>query len=154
MKIEDLGYNAYFKKKKDELGFGDFLVARVIAEFKGLYRIKDGEGEYMAKVTGKRMFEAVSREDYPAVGDWVVMRKADNGLAVIHGILPRVTVIKRIYGDNIQIIATNIDVAFVVESVDRDYNLNRFERYFAIAQNGGAKRQVRPICKGRYCRWE
>jgi ribosome biogenesis GTPase len=53
--------------------------------------------------------------------------------------LPRLTVIKRKYGDRTQIIATNIDTAFVIESVDRDYNLNRFERYFAIAENGGVK---------------
>jgi len=61
--------------------------------------------------------------------------------AVIHGILPRRTMIKRKYSNKneTQIIATNIDVAFVIESVDRDYNLNRFERYFAIATDGGVK---------------
>jgi ribosome biogenesis GTPase / thiamine phosphate phosphatase len=42
----------------------------------------------------------------------------------------------------VQIIATNIDTAFVVESVDRDYNLNRFERYFAIAAEGGVQSAV------------
>jgi len=55
--------------------------------------------------------------------------------------LPRRTIIKRkaIGKNEMQIIATNIDVAFVVESVDGDYNLNRFERYFAIANAGGIK---------------
>lgn len=137
MEIENFGYNSYFETKRHELGFGGFSVARVIAEFKGSYRVKNADGEYAAKVTGKRMFEAVSREDYPAVGDWVVIAPADDDRAVIRGILPRATVIKRKYGDTIQIIAANIDVAFVVESVDRDYNLNRFERYFAIAETGG-----------------
>lgn len=83
------------------------------------------------------MFEASSREDYPAVGDWVAITKTGDDRAVIRGILPRATMIKRRYGDDIQIIAANIDVAFAVESVDRDYNLNRFERYFAIVQSGG-----------------
>lgn len=41
-----------------------------------------------------------------------------------------------------QIIATNIDVAFVIESVDKDYSLNRFERYFAIANDGGIKSAI------------
>jgi ribosome biogenesis GTPase len=93
------------------------------------------------------MFVAESREDFPAVGDWVSIKELDNECAVIYAVLPRKTIIKRKYGDKnkageknaTQIIATNIDVAFVVESIDRDYSLNRFERYFAIARDGGVK---------------
>lgn len=117
----------------------DFLTARVISEFKGAYKVKSENGEYLAKVTGKRMFEAASREDYPAVGDWVEIRDLGDGQATILRILPRSTVIKRQYGGESQVIAANIDTAFVVESVDRDYNLNRFERYFAIARDGGVR---------------
>jgi ribosome biogenesis GTPase len=117
----------------------DFLVARVTSEFKGAYLVKNESGEYLAKVTGKKIFRATYREDYPAVGDWVEIIKLDDKHAIIRNILSRSSVIKRKYRDRIQIIATNIDVAFVVESVDRDYNLNRFERYFAIAKNGGVK---------------
>lgn len=114
-------------------------LARVTAEFKGMYRVKASDGEYYAKVRGKRMFEASSREDFPAVGDYVSVIKLDEDRVVITDILPRETVIKRTYRNRVQIIATNVDVAFVVESVDRDYNLNRFERYFAIAEGGGVK---------------
>lgn len=115
--------------------------ARVITEYKGAYRVKNENGEFLAKVTGKQMFVASSREDYPAVGDWVVIDELSSGQAVIREILPRKTVIKRKYSgkESVQIIATNIDVAFVVESVGRDYNLNRFERYFSIARNGGVE---------------
>ena len=142
MKIKDLGYNSFFEENRNKLERGDFFVARVTAEFKEAYRVKDADGEYLAKIKGKRIFEALSREDYPAVGDWVTITKPDEDHAVIHGILPRLTVIKRKYGDKTQVIATNIDVAFVVESVDRDYNLNRFERYFAIANDGGIKSAI------------
>jgi ribosome biogenesis GTPase len=87
------------------------------------------------------MFTALSREDYPAVGAWVAIIKPDKENAVIQAILPRRSVIKRKYSNKneTQIIATNIDVAFVVQSVGRDYNLNRFERYFAIVCDGGIK---------------
>ena len=139
MKIEGLGYSQYFEQKRKELGLEGFPVARVITEFKEAYRVKNANKEYLAKITGKQMFEASGREDYPAVGDWVAIEAVDNDHAVIRGLLPRLTVIKRKYGDRTQIIATNIDIAFVVESVDRDYNLNRFERYFAIAESGGVK---------------
>lgn len=147
MKLEDLGYDEFFKSKINESDFCDFLPARVIAEHKGLYRVKNGNGEFSAKITGKQIFEAVDREDYPAVGDWVLITKLDSEQAVIEKVLPRQTIIKRRFGDknkqgeknNIQIIATNIDVGFIIESVDRDYSLNRFERYFSILEDGGVK---------------
>lgn len=147
MKIEDLGYGPFFEEQRNRLGFGAFPVARVISEHRGAYGVKTTDGEYLAHVTGNRIFNASSREDYPAIGDWVAITELQGDRAVIRGILPRLTIIKRKHGDRnrdgdkdkIQIIAANIDVAFVVESVDRDYNLNRFERYFAIAENGGVK---------------
>lgn len=147
MELKELGYNSFFETNRTRLGLGDLPVARVIAEHKGAYTVKDTDGEYLARITGKRMFNASSREDYPAVGDWVVIAVVDDDHAVIHSVLPRRTILKRKYGDKdrsgekdkTQVIATNVDIAFVVESVDRDYNLNRFERYFAIARQGGVR---------------
>lgn len=147
MKNEDLGYNAFFESKRVEKGLLDLKVARVISEYKEIYKVKNEEGEYLAKITGKQIFNATEREDYPAVGDWVLVSEADPEQMVIHAVLPRQTILKRKSGDRhrfgskgkIQIIATNIDVAFVVESVDSDYSLNRFERYFAIAKDGGVE---------------
>ena len=147
MSEEDLGYSFFFEAGRRELGLADLPVARVISESRGAYRVKNENGEYLAKITGGQMFRARSREDYPAVGDWVAITELNDGHALIRGILPRRTVIKRRYGDRnkagekdeVQVIAANIDVAFIVESVDRDYSLNRLERYFAIAESGGVK---------------
>jgi ribosome biogenesis GTPase len=116
-------------------------------EYRGAYKIKNPTGEYLAKITGKQMFNASSREDYPVVGDFVAMTDLDGEHATIHNILPRKTILKRQHSDRsriggkneLQIIAANIDVAFIVESIDRDFSLNRFERYFAIAKDGGVK---------------
>lgn len=146
-KNEDFGYNSFFESSRNKLDLGNFSVARVISESRGVYKVKNADGEYLARVTGKQMFKASLREDYPAVGDWVAISEPDGEQAVIRGILERKTIIKRKSGDKnrigekseTQVIATNIDVVFVVESVDRDYNLNRFERYFAIVKNGGAE---------------
>ena len=143
-KIEDFGYDTFFESNRKKLKLDGFSIARVIAEYKGAYRVKNPNSEYLAKITGKQMFSALSREDYPAVGDWVAITELDAERAVIHGVLPRRTMIKRKYSNKneTQIIATNIDVAFIIESVDRDYNLNRFERYFAIAKDGGVKSAI------------
>lgn len=136
LKLEDLGYGDFFESRR---GTDGFPVARIIAEHKEAYRVKNTEGEYLAKITGKQMFNALSREDYPAVGDWAAISDVGDERAVIHRVLPRKTILKRkCSGKNeIQIIATNIDAAFVIESADRDCNLNRLERYFAIIRDGG-----------------
>ena len=141
IKIEDLGYEVFFESNRKKLELGGFSVARVIVEHKGAYRVQNTGGEYLAEITGKQMFNALSREDYPAVGDWVAITELDKERAVIHKVLPRRTTIKRKYSgkNETQIIATNIDVAFVIESVGRDYSLNRFERYFAIVNDGGIR---------------
>lgn len=141
IKLEDLGYDDLFDLKWKSLELTNSLAARVIAEHKEAYKVKNADGEYLAKITGKQMFNATKREDYPAVGDWVAITKLDEERAVIQNILPRKTILQKKYSDkqDIQIIATNIDVAFIIESLDRDYNLNRFERYFVLVNEGGIK---------------
>jgi ribosome biogenesis GTPase len=140
-KIEDLGYDLFFESNRVKLGLDKFQVARVIAEHRGLYKVKNISGEYLAKITGKQLFKSLSKEDYPAVGDWVIILEIGEGNATIKDILPRKTILKRKYSgkDETQVIAVNVDVVFIIESVDRDYNLNRLERYLAIASDGGAK---------------
>jgi ribosome biogenesis GTPase len=144
MQIEELGYDRFFESNWKKLKLEEFSPARVAVEYRGAYKVKNENGEFLAKVTGKQIFNALSREDYPAVGDWVAITELNPEQAVIHKVLPRRTIMKRKYSNKneIQIIATNIDVAFVVESMDRDFNLNRFERYFAIANDGGIKSTI------------
>ena len=136
LKLEDLGYGPFFEYARQ---IDNLPVARVIAEHREAYRVKNTAGEYLAKITGKQIFNATSRQDYPAVGDWVTITDLGEHQAVIGRVLPRKTIIKRKYSgkNQIQIIAANIDVAFIIESVDRDFSLNRFERYIAIARDGG-----------------
>jgi len=140
-KIEDLGWDLFFEANRVKLELDGFLVARVISEHKGAYKVRSADGEYLGKITGKQIWKAFSKEDYPVVGDWVAITKLEEDRAVVHNILPRKTVMKRKQSgkNEIQMIAANIDVAFVVESVDRDFNLNRLERYFAMANEGGIK---------------
>lgn len=136
--IKDLGYDDFFESHRNSLGLTQYPVARVIAEYREIYRVRNAEEEFFAKVTGKHMFTAESREDYPAVGDWVAIEEFPEKKAMIRGILPRKTILKKKYSNKQenQIIAANIDTAFIVESMDRDYNLNRFERFFVLAIEG------------------
>ena len=149
LKNEDLGYDEFFESKRKGFGLDGFDVARVASENRGSYEVVNRNGRFLAQITGKQMFDALSREDYPAVGDWVLITKLDYDQAVINAILPRKTLIQRKHGDkdkvgnktDVQIIGTNIDFAFIVESVGKDYNLNRFERYFNIIED----KNIEPI---------
>jgi len=142
MKLPDLGYNETLEKFRIENNLLNFEVGRVIAEHKERYIIRTENGEFDAEITGNMRFTAKSREDFPAVGDWVSLILYDGDLAIIHQVLPRYSTIKRQaigqFGE-VQIIATNIDFAFLVQAVDRDFNINRLERYLTICNTSGVK---------------
>ncbi len=135
MTLEDLGYNASlenYRKAQKRCSFG---VGRVISEHKERYIVKTDKGEFDAEIIGNLRFSAKNRSDFPAIGDWVSISEYDQDKTLIHAIFPRKTVIERQavgkFGEK-QIIATNVDYAFVVQSVDRDFNVNRIERYLTI----------------------
>jgi ribosome biogenesis GTPase len=144
MTLADLGYNDQFEKFRIEHQLNSFEVGRVISEHRERYIVKTLKGEFEAVIIGNMRFTAKSREDFPAVGDWVSLTTYDADFAIIHHILPRFSVIKRQavgqFGA-IQIIATNIDVAFIVQAADRDFNINRLERYLTICNSS----KVKPI---------
>ncbi len=142
MTLEDLGYNDVLEKFRMEQNLEDFEPGRVISEHKERYIVKTGKGEYEAEITGNMRFTANGREDYPAVGDWVAITVYDAGSAVIHRIFPRKTVIERKavakFGEK-QIIAANLDHAFIMQSADRDFNINRIDRYLTICHSAGVE---------------
>ena len=144
MILEDLGYNDELEKFRIDNNLISFDTGRVIAEHKERYIVRTQKGEFEAEITGNMRFTAESREDFPAAGDWVALTIYESGLAIIHKVLPRFSIIKRQavgqFGE-IQIIATNIDYAFLVQAVDRDFNINRLERYLTICNSS----RVSPI---------
>jgi ribosome biogenesis GTPase len=144
MRLADLGYNAKLEKFRKDNQLDSFDIGRVFAEHRERYVIQTANGEFEAEITGNMRFSAKSREDFPAVGDWVALSTFDKDFAIIHKILPRFSTIKRQavgqFGE-IQIIATNIDYAFLVQAADRDFNINRLERYLTICYSA----KVSPI---------
>lgn len=108
--------------------------ARVIAHYRGKYRVRSSQQEFWVEITGKMIHTAQSPTDYPVVGDWVMISELDDDNAIIHEILPRQSMLQRkaVGKDSAQVIASNIDVAFIIQAVDRDFNLNRFERYLSL----------------------
>ena len=95
MKLEDLGYNSNFDKLGIDNKLNEFEIGRVITEHKERYVVRTTKGEFDAEVTGNMRYSAKSREDFPAVGDWVALTTYESDFAIIHQILPRYSTIKR-----------------------------------------------------------
>lgn len=141
MKIEKTDLKEAHAERVDASPGDTRVLARVIAVDRGHYLVANGNREVTAEITGRRMFSAESPLDFPAVGDWVQVQLVDQGTrAIIHDICQRTTVLRRkTAGKEIshQLIAANIDTAFIVQSLGTDYNLRRLERYLVMVYEGG-----------------
>lgn len=144
MTFQDLGYTDKFEQYRKEHELDAFAIGRVILEHKDRYVVKTPTQEFDAELIGNLRFTAESRYDLPAVGDWVAYKEYDQDKALIHAVLPRQSCIERKAvgkSGQVQLIATNIDFGLIVQAVDRDFNLNRLERYLTICNASG----VQPI---------
>jgi ribosome biogenesis GTPase len=119
------------------------IPGRITVQHRDGYLVVTDQGELRGKISGRLLHEA-EEGGYPAVGDWVALalNEADGG-ATIHAVLPRRTAfVRRAATDSsqgLQVIAANIDVAFVVTSLNADLNARRIERYLAAAWQSGAR---------------
>ncbi|MCI5105874.1 MAG: GTPase RsgA, partial [Pseudomonadales bacterium] len=72
------------------------------------------------------------------VGDWLLLN-ADDGL---HRVLERKSCFRRRAAGpeaREQLMAANVDTAFILSSLNYDFNLNRIERYLALVHEAGAE---------------
>ncbi len=139
--LKKYGFTPFFEREAAECG--DLRPARITEQHRELYRVVGEEGEGLAAVSGRFAYEARGETDYPAVGDWVLVDRIDpdEGNGVIHRVLPRRSAFERKAAGTaraLQILAANIDVAFLCMSLNADFNLRRLERYLAVAWGGGA----------------
>jgi len=122
-----------------------YEIARVIAVHKDSYTVSNGEVDVLAELLGKIIFSASSPVDYPAVGDWVLANFYDeNSFGIIHKVLSRKSLLKRKASGkkvDFQLIAANIDVAFIVQSLNDNFNLRRLERYLVMVNESN----IQPI---------
>ena len=116
--------------------------ARIMAEDRGSYLVRSAAGERRAAITGRFRHEAGADPSvYPAVGDWVAIDGGPDD-AAIHAVLARRTAIVRQAPGRkteAQVVGANVDVVFIVVSLNLDLNLRRLERYLAVAWESGAE---------------
>jgi ribosome biogenesis GTPase / thiamine phosphate phosphatase len=144
MDLRDIGWNERLEESFLEFGKQGLIPARITSEECRIYEACGKEGQFTAVVSGRMMFAASERDEYPAVGDWVcVQHIVSENKGIIQAILPRRTVLSRKVAGGVtseQIIAVNVDTAFIVNALegDRGFNLRRIERYLVLARRSGA----------------
>ncbi len=145
MELRELGFDQWFEVYSNELRQEGCGFARISAVDRGSYLINNGAREVPAELTGKLSYQIESSIDLPCVGDWVTAYYYNNDTAaIIHLVFPRKTFLRRkTAGENVdyQMIAANIDAAFIVQSCHFDFNPRRLERYLVMAADG----HVEPI---------
>lgn len=120
--------------------FPEFELGRVVAQYKGMYKIALESGEKLAELSGKLRYEIDDSLKLPLVGDYVMISK-NEGNVTINKILSRKSIFFRSSNekkDSKQGIVTNVDTIFICMSLNENYSLNRLERYLSIAWDSGA----------------
>lgn len=118
--------------------------ARVIVEERGVVRVATAAGDGVATLAGRLRHDADLDPEVllPAVGDWVAVAGSPAEGPVVQAVLARSSaIVRRAPSDHArptQVLAANVDVAFLVTSINRDFSLRRLERYLAVAWESGA----------------
>jgi len=140
-KLNSVGFNDSVEINIDTENLEGHEIARVVSVHKDSFMVTNGEDDVFAEITGKLMYSVNSSVDLPTTGDWVYVDFYDNcSHAIIHGVVQRKSIIKRKSSGkkvDFQLIAANIDAAFVVQSLDYNFNIGRLERYLVMIHEGG-----------------
>jgi ribosome biogenesis GTPase len=135
-KLESIGYGDWFRSQVDGDMTAAHEVARVISVHKDSCVVTKGYGDAFGELSGNLFYTAQSSTELPTTGDWVYADFYDgDSHAIIHGVVPRKTLLKRkTAGKSVdfQLIAANIDVAFIMQSLDYNLNFRRLERYLVM----------------------
>ncbi|WP_159351444.1 ribosome small subunit-dependent GTPase A [Roseomonas harenae] len=151
--IEQYGWSDALRLAFEPHARAGYLPGRIIIQQREAHLVVTDGGNLSARLSGRLRHEA-REAGHPAAGDWVALSaNAGEGTATIHAVLPRRTAFVRRAADSVQtlqVIAANIDVVFVVTSMNADLNPRRLERFLAAAWQSGA-RPVVVLTKADLC---
>ncbi len=140
MELTALGFDDFFEQHSADLLQPGYTMARVTAVDRGGFLVRNQDAEIYAELAGKFRFAAKAAIHLPCVGDWVCVQcHGSGGPAMVHGVVPRKTFLcRKTPGKTVdfQMIASNIDVAFIVQACGFDFNLARLDRYLVMANEG------------------
>lgn len=141
MDLDLMGWDTFHAEHFQPFEAEGYAVGRVTTEYRHLYQVLSKHGELLAEVSGRMRYASPDADGHPAVGDWVVLTVREEARAIIHAVLPRRSKFSRkVAGRQFteQVVAANIDTVFLVNALNRDFNLRRMERYLTLAWESGA----------------
>jgi ribosome biogenesis GTPase len=144
---EALGWSAFFEAQVDPEKDIGRVPARVMEEQRGSYMVCAVDAVWRAELAGRLRHEIQEGVAFPpCVGDWVMARvpstPGEGDIALVHRVLDRRSKFSRKEaGDRSveQVVASNVDTVFLVQSLNRDFNPRRLERYLTLLWESGAE---------------
>ncbi len=136
-----LGWGEPFESAFQSYAEQELDPARIGVEHRNRYLVHAEDGELDARLSGKLKQYLEQTGDRPVVGDWVAIRRETDGTAMIQARLPRKSQFSRkVAGRAVeeQVMAANIDIAFLTTSLTTDLNPRRIERYLLMTWESGA----------------
>lgn len=127
--LTDFGWTPAHQDAWNELHLDDKHPARVVADFGTSLKLAT-PNIINAELSGK-LAHYTNRESAPKVGDWVAVTITDNNAVVESIVLRRNEIARKVAGKKTvkQIIAANVDVAFVLLALDNDFSVERLKRF-------------------------
>lgn len=146
MELSSLGFDHWFEERAGAFRQAGHSLARVTAVDRDAFLIRNPDAEVRAELAGRLRMTIQFAADLPCVGDWVsALWSSSGGPAIIQAVLPRRTCLQRKSPGksmDVQMIAANIDVAFIVQGCQYDFNVPRLERYLVMANEGHIEPQI------------
>ena len=134
--LKSVGFDDWFEGHIDVTKLDNHEIARVVSVHKDSYLVTNGGDDVFSELAGRLLYSIDSSVDLPTTGDWVYVDFYDNDShAIIHDVFSRKSLIKRKSSGrqiDFQLIAANIDIAFIIQSLDYNFNLRRLERYLVM----------------------
>jgi ribosome biogenesis GTPase len=126
----------------------DLIPARVIERRREQFKVICEHGEIGAELKGNFYHQITDEDQFPAVGDFVLVQYNCLGNSLITTVLPRRSKFSRAnlgghaaqYAKFIkeQVVAVNFDTVFILSSLNNDFNPARIARYLSASwQSGG-----------------
>jgi len=141
--LQTLGWDDRLSDEFEQYRPDGLIPGRVAVQHRGAWDVLTELGELRVDAAGKLRHDATSVAELPVVGDWVaIAARSDESGGTIQAVLPRRTKVSRKtawQATEEQVLVANVDVIFLVTSVNEDLNLRRLERYLTLAWESGAQ---------------
>ena len=138
MTLKDYGWNEDWQAQLETQGRKQATLGRVCFSSKGIYKLMSPHGPKLGQCSGNLLLNGTP----PVVGDWVFWNQETTDRVLIEGHLERKSKISRAdpgARGREQILAANVDRVFLMTSMNRDFNINRLERYLTTLAQGGCQ---------------